>query len=73
MSDEFAHRLPLNQIRDGERLDLTAGEEERTRIADRLGLRSLDRLEAHDALGVMIVVGARVPRDPPHVFRHPGP
>jgi uncharacterized metal-binding protein YceD (DUF177 family) len=50
MSDEFAHRLPLNQIRDGERIDLSADEAERRRIADRLGLRSLDRLEAHATL-----------------------
>ena len=50
MNDDFAHRLPLNQIRDGERIDLTAGDEERKRIADRLGLRSLDRLEAHATL-----------------------
>jgi uncharacterized metal-binding protein YceD (DUF177 family) len=50
MSDEFAHRLPLNHIRDGERIDLTADETERHRIAERLGLRSLDRLEAHATL-----------------------
>ena len=50
MSDDFAHRLPLNQIRDGERIDLTAREEERDRIANRLGLRSLDRLDAHATL-----------------------
>ena len=50
MSDEFAHRLPLNQIRDGERIDLTAGDDERRRVAERLGLRSLDRLEAHATL-----------------------
>ena len=47
MTDEFAHRLPLNQVRDGERIDLVADEEERKRIADRLALRGLDRLEAH--------------------------
>jgi len=46
MSD-FAHHLPLNQIRDGERIDLAADEAERARIADRIGLRSLDRLDAH--------------------------
>ena len=47
MTDEFAHRLPLNQIRDGERIDLSADEAERRRIAERIGLRSLDRLDAH--------------------------
>jgi uncharacterized metal-binding protein YceD (DUF177 family) len=50
MTDDFAHRLPLNQIRDGERIDLTANERERSRIADRLGLRSLDRFESHATL-----------------------
>ena len=50
MSDEFAHRLPLNQIRDGERIDLSTAEGDRRRIAERLGLRSLDRLEAHATL-----------------------
>ena len=50
MSDDFAHRLPLNRIRDGERIDLSADETERHRIAERLGLRSLDRLEAHATL-----------------------
>ena len=50
MADEFAHRIPLNQIRDGERIDFAADESERKRIADRLSLRSLDRLDAHATL-----------------------
>ena len=50
MTDDFAHRLPLNQIRDGERIDLVADEAERKLTADRLDLRSLDRLEAHATL-----------------------
>jgi hypothetical protein len=50
MSVDFAHRLPLNQIRDGERIDLVADEAERKLTADRLNLRSLDRLEAHATL-----------------------
>ena len=49
MSD-FAHRLPLDQIRDGDRLDLCADEDERRAVTDRLGLLSLDRLEAHSVL-----------------------
>ena len=49
MSD-FAHRLPLDQIRDGDRLDIVADDAERAGIQDRLGLLSLDRLEAHAAL-----------------------
>ena len=47
MSDRFAHQLRLDQIRDGERLDLIADEVERGAVARRLGLQSLDRLEAH--------------------------
>ena len=50
MTDRFAHRLRLDQIRDGERLDLLADEGERRSIAERLGLVSLDRFEAHVAL-----------------------
>lgn len=50
MTDDFAHRLPLNQIRDGERLEITADDAERLKIAERLGLRSLDRLDAHATL-----------------------
>jgi uncharacterized metal-binding protein YceD (DUF177 family) len=47
---DFAHRLPLDQIRDGDRIDLNADEEECAAIAGRLGLLSLDRLEAHAVL-----------------------
>ena len=50
MSDRFAHQLRLDQIRDGERLDLAADECERKAIAGRLGLLSLDRLDAHVCL-----------------------
>lgn len=49
MSD-FCRRLQLDQIRDGDRIDLIANEKDRREIADRLGLLSLDRLEAHAAL-----------------------
>ncbi|MDQ3247006.1 MAG: DUF177 domain-containing protein [Pseudomonadota bacterium] len=48
--NEFARRLRLDQIRDGDRLDLFSGEAERQAIAERLGLQRLDRLEAHAAL-----------------------
>ena len=47
MSDRFAHRLRLDQIRDGERLDLSADDIERAATAERLGLASIDRIEAH--------------------------
>jgi uncharacterized metal-binding protein YceD (DUF177 family) len=47
---DFAHRLNLDQIRDGDRVDLSADEEERTVIAERLRLASLSRFEAHVVL-----------------------
>jgi uncharacterized metal-binding protein YceD (DUF177 family) len=50
MSDRFAHQLRLDQIRDGERLDLVADDSERSAVARRLGLPSLNRLEAHVTL-----------------------
>jgi uncharacterized metal-binding protein YceD (DUF177 family) len=50
MSDDFAHRLRIDHIRDGDRLDLVASEAERQATAERLGLESIDRLEAHAVL-----------------------
>jgi uncharacterized metal-binding protein YceD (DUF177 family) len=50
MNDRFAHHLRLDQIRDGERLDLDADEGERKAIAGRLGLGRVVRLEAHAVL-----------------------
>ena len=50
MIDDFAHRLPLDSIRDGDRVDLVADEAERRAVAERLDLPSLDRLEANAAL-----------------------
>ena len=50
MSDRFAHQLRLDQVRDGDRLDLSADDGERTAIAKRLDLASLERLEAHVCL-----------------------
>jgi uncharacterized metal-binding protein YceD (DUF177 family) len=47
---DFAHRLVLDQIRDGDRLDIVADDEERRAVADRLGLLNLDRFEAHAVL-----------------------
>lgn len=49
MSD-FYRRLQLDQIRDGDRMDLVADDQDLREIADRLGLLSLDRLEAHAVL-----------------------
>lgn len=50
MSEQLEQRLPINQIRDGQRIDLATNADERDRIAQRLGLRSLERLEAHAVL-----------------------
>jgi uncharacterized metal-binding protein YceD (DUF177 family) len=50
MTDAFSNQLRLDQIRDGQRADLVADEGERRSIADRLGLRALNRLEAHVTL-----------------------
>ena len=50
MRCEFGQPLRLDQIRDGERVDLIADEAERCAIAERLGLAALDRLEAHVTL-----------------------
>jgi len=47
---DFAHRLTLDRIRDGDRIDLVADDEERAAIQARLGLASLDRLDAHAVL-----------------------
>ncbi len=47
---DFAHRLAIDSIRDGDRLDLVADKAERQAVATRLGLLDLARLEAHVAL-----------------------
>jgi uncharacterized metal-binding protein YceD (DUF177 family) len=50
MSVDFAHSLPLDTIRDGDRIDLSADEAQRGAIAKRLGLVSLDCFKAHATL-----------------------
>jgi uncharacterized metal-binding protein YceD (DUF177 family) len=50
MTDRFAHCLRIDQIRDGERIDLTADEAERQAVGGRLGLLALNCLEAHAIL-----------------------
>lgn len=50
MIEDFAHRLTLERIRDGDRIDLVADEAEREAIAERLDLPSIERLEAHACL-----------------------
>ena len=50
MADDFGHRIAIDTIRDGHRIDLTADEAERKAIADRLGLLSLQCFKAHVTL-----------------------
>jgi uncharacterized metal-binding protein YceD (DUF177 family) len=50
MTDRFAHHLRLDQIRDGERIDLAADEAECAAICARLGLDAVDRVDAHATL-----------------------
>src|SRR5438105_2470134 len=50
MTDCFAHHLRLDQIRDGERVELSADDVERSAISERLGLETIDRLTAHATL-----------------------
>ncbi|MEA3058126.1 MAG: hypothetical protein QOF34_941 [Sphingomonadales bacterium] len=50
MTDRFAHHLRLDRIGEGERLDLSADEDERQAIARRLRLESLSCLDAHAVL-----------------------
>jgi uncharacterized metal-binding protein YceD (DUF177 family) len=51
VSNGFDQQIPLDRIGEGDRIDLVAGEGERRAIAQRLGLVSLQRLEAHVSLG----------------------
>jgi uncharacterized metal-binding protein YceD (DUF177 family) len=63
VTDNFAHHLKIDHIRDGDRLDLVASDEERRVIAERLGLESLDRLDAHAVLsrkGAVVEAHGRV-------------
>jgi uncharacterized metal-binding protein YceD (DUF177 family) len=50
VNGDFGHRIPLDRIRDGDRVDLAADEAERSNVAKRLGLQSLERLQAHVSL-----------------------
>ncbi len=50
MSACFSHELRLDQIRSGERIDLSASDSEREAIARDLGLVSLTKLDAHAIL-----------------------
>ena len=50
MTDSFAHGLRIDSIRDGDRVDLVANDEECRAVAKRLGLDQVDRLEAHATL-----------------------
>jgi len=63
MSEGFAHDLRIDQIRDGDRLDLVADDAERGAVAKRLGLGSIERLEAHvtlDRKGELVIAHGRL-------------
>ncbi len=51
MSGDFAHRLPLGQLREGQRLEITADQAEREAIARRFGLLGLERFDAVVTIG----------------------
>lgn len=46
MSADFAHRIALDKLRAGQRIELAADDTEREAIARRLGLLGLERFEA---------------------------
>lgn len=48
--EDFAHKLLLDRIADGDRIDVSADDTERQSIRNRLGLQSLDKLDAHATL-----------------------
>lgn len=63
MSEDISCRVPIDRVRDGERIDLVASEADRVAIAKRIGLISIGRLEAHCLLehrGPAIVVRGRI-------------
>jgi uncharacterized metal-binding protein YceD (DUF177 family) len=63
MSDRFAHRLKLDQVHDGERVELVADDAERKLVIERLGLESLDCLQAHATItrkGALIEADGRI-------------
>lgn len=63
MTDRFAHRLKLDQVHDGERVELVADDAERASIAERLGLDRLDCFQAHATLtrkGPLIEADGRI-------------
>jgi uncharacterized metal-binding protein YceD (DUF177 family) len=51
MIEDFGHRLTIDRIREADRIELAASEDERKAIAARLDLAQLSRLEAHVTLG----------------------
>ena len=50
MREDFGHRIAIDSIRSGDRVDLIANPREREAIAGRLGLVSLECLKAHAML-----------------------
>jgi len=63
MTDRFAHRLKVDGIRDGDRIELIADDDERQAVAERLGLPSLGAFQAHATLtrkGTLIEADGRI-------------
>ena len=47
MIESFAHQIRIDQVRDGDRVELSADESERAAIARQLDLEKIERLDAH--------------------------
>ena len=63
MTDRFAHRLKVDSLHDGERVELVADEAERKSVAERLGLTDLGCLQAHATLtckGALVEADGRI-------------
>ena len=63
MSEDFTCRVPIDRVRDGERIDLVASEADQARITRQIDLLSIGRLEAHCVLehrGTGIIARGRV-------------
>jgi len=63
LSEDFNCRVPIDRVRDGERIDLVASDADCSRIARQIDLISIGRLEAHAVMehrGAVIVARGRI-------------
>ena len=63
MSEDFSCRVPIDRVRDGERIDLVASDADCARISRQIDLISIGRLEAHAVMehrGAVIVARGRI-------------